>query len=74
MFKLYSKIKYIFPLAAGDNWQVRKEPGRAPSLSVTTMDMLYYGSTYEKESVHNTSGNTDSFWVYLNAVCVFKLT
>ena len=21
MFKLYSKIKYIFPLTAGDNWQ-----------------------------------------------------
>lgn len=37
MFKLYSKIKYIFPLAAGDNWQVKslRDPSPSPSLQWT---------------------------------------
>lgn len=68
MFKLYSKIKYIFPLAAGDNWRVRslREPSPSPSLQWT----YYIMEAPMKDSVHNTSGNTESFWVYLKAVCL----
>lgn len=38
MFKLYSKINiYIFPLTAGDNWQVKslRESSPSPSLPQT---------------------------------------
>lgn len=76
MFKLYSKIKYIFPLAAGDNWQVKslREPSPSPSLQRT-----YYskGSTYEKQSVRNTSGHTDRQLLGVlesSLFCVFNLT
>lgn len=53
MFKLYSKIKYIFPSTAGDNWQ---EPERTQSLSFVTMG-IYFEEAPMENSVHNTFGN-----------------
>lgn len=52
MFKLYSKTKYIFPLTAGDNWQVKslRESGPSPSLR----GHRFEGSTYEKTVVFTT--------------------
>lgn len=46
-----------------------KEPERVQSLSITTMD-IYLKEAPMKNSVHNTPGNTESFWVFLKAVCM----
>lgn len=47
MFKLYSKIKYIFPLTAGRQL-ASKEPERAQSLSITTTDVYYKEAPMKK--------------------------
>lgn len=66
MFKLYSKI-YI---SINCRRQLAsKEPERVQSLSITTMD-IYFKEAPMENSVHNTPGNTDSFWVLLKAVCL----
>lgn len=46
-----------------------KEPERVQSLSITTMD-IYLKEAPMKNSVHNTPGNTESFWAFLKAVCM----
>lgn len=66
MFKLYSKI-YIFINCRRQ--LASKEPERVQYLFITTMD-IYFKEAPMENSVHNTPGNTDSFWVFLKAVCL----
>lgn len=71
MFKLYSKIKYIFPLTAGDNWQVKS----LRESSTTTMDM-YFKEAPRKNRVFTTHLVTQraSGCSRKQSVCIFNLT
>lgn len=65
MFKLYSKIKYIyiFPLTAGDNCKGPESPG----------PLCHYNNIHFKEAPMKNSGVHNniwghSFWAFLKAV------